>query len=82
MALDNVISFNGSIEETTFPALNKCNFFAKHIPLYIDPDNNGDLVELSKDQGQAVIRTDTNQFLGRTGGRYGCLLYTSDAADE
>ena len=27
--------------------------------------------QLTKDQGQAVIRTDTGEFLGRTGGRYG-----------
>lgn len=68
---ENVISFNGSIDQTTFPSLDKCNFFAKHIPLYIDPKDDGGLIELTKEQGQAVIRTDTGQFLGRTGGRYG-----------
>ena len=56
--------------EGQIPNIDHCNFTAKHTPLYIMRDN-GALTQLTKDQGQAVIRTDTGGFLGRTGGRYG-----------
>jgi len=56
--------------EGQIPSLEHCNFTAKHTPLYIKR-NDGLLEQLTKDQGQAVIRTDTGAFLGRTGGRYG-----------
>jgi len=67
--LDNILEFTAE-NETAFPAIDQVNFKAKHTPLYVMRES-GALEKLTKDQGQAIVRTDTEEFLGRTGGRYG-----------
>ena len=72
--MNNIVSIKWTPEnksvEGQLPPIDQVNFMAKHTPLYIMRDS-GAYEQLSKDQGQAVIRTDTGEFLGRTGGRYG-----------
>jgi len=64
----DVINFNS--RTTEWPLLSKVNFGAKHADLLFKDELQG-LHSVPATECRAIYRTDTNQFLGTSGNRYG-----------
>ena len=73
----NILSFNQATG-AIFPALEQCDFEAKHAPAFFDVSDpyvsyEQDLRAVPDHIAKIIYRTDTGQALGRTGNRYGIV---------
>lgn len=75
----NILSFNQATG-AIFPALEQCDFEAKHATAYVqkagctNPNPSLDDLQAVPDHiAKIIYRTDTGQALGRTGNRYGIV---------